>query len=176
MFGRRSVLLGRGSVFVLFKADSSLEYEHDYETCMFLVCGHVLTSALGSSFFIEIKDIRNGVVFFSIVHNLAPSVPKSTLSNCLWVDNDDFVAVEYYSYVPAKEAVCLTNAEVVLTKKTFLAPFRLVDHGQVFALGLIQNKFSVASIYDFLRSANNRTVVNGVDVLTPNSRLPATQL
>nr|WPR18885.1 MAG: RNA-dependent RNA polymerase [Virgaviridae-like virus 1] len=144
-----------------FLNDMSHGYDHDYATYISLMTVSAIRSSRGNLYFFEHCDYRLGTVHIHVVRNMSKEIPRSIVYHTITVPKMvDKKIVHYYQYT------CRTGTPVIV-KKQIRMHKSLLDRGLSQALSLSTQKFSVNSIYDFLRSANSRIIVNGVDVMTP---------
>lgn len=149
-----------------FKNDSSLDYSHVLSTYVKVCTGSVFVSSCGNVYFSEVVDSRNGCLYIRILRNLVSNVPHGELTHNVWLGNEDKVVVNYYDYGTHSNAT--TTAKRVrfqYTKMSFTAGRRLFDFALTHLLGMTVNKFSIQSVYEYVRSLNSCVIVNGVDVV-----------
>lgn len=150
-----------------FEGDSSLDYIHDYKNFIRLFSSHYVISKMNYVYFIEIVDIRsNGIAFIKFVKNLVPCVPPTLVSHKVWLRmQNEFCLVKFYDI----------NMEKFLYGRgvnrydpiVLVVPKKLFEDTICHLMSLNVNRFNVSHVFEYCRSINNRTIINGVSIVTP---------
>jgi len=154
-----------------FENDSSFMYVHDFKNYFSIMTLPVYVSSRGLVFVSERIDYRMGAYHFKITRVIANKIPKSNLDFKIWAPKrNPMMTVTYYDYDPSAYSKITSK---YFKKKEMVMPRVIVEKGMRYALSLSQTKFTVNSIYEYLRSVNVRVVVNGVSVMSDNGLSPA---
>lgn len=149
-----------------FRNDQSLDYHHVLSTYVKVCTGSVLVSTQGNVYFLEVVDNRNGCLYIRILKNMVPNLPYGKLTHFVWLDNREKVMVKYYDYgVHTCAGSVVQKIRFQYKPMQFLVSRRLYDFALTHLLGMNVNKFSIQSVYEYVRSLNSRVIVNGVDVV-----------
>lgn len=159
----KETINGTQAIRFSFRNDSSLEYTHNLASYMKLCTTMVLKSSRGNLYFGEIVDRRNGCLYIRVLRNLCPEVAAGVLSYNVWLGNSEKVTVKYYDYGTHTNACNVQQRLKIQYKPCRITVSKsLYDAALTHLIGVSTPKFSIQSVFDYVRSLNSRVIVNGV--------------
>lgn len=153
--------------------DMSESYVHQWEKYSFIVSHSVVRNPEGAvEFFIEKKWRENGSLFFSI-HRALFNAPESSIKiRCTLPGGMSLKTLMVYDY--DVEMLGVTE-KLVFKRKTVVLPSDLWDRAFSHIMTKTDGSFTIQSCIQSLATFNQRIIVNGQDVVVPES-VPAEEI
>ncbi|UTQ50507.1 MAG: 207 kDa replicase polyprotein (domains: methyltransferase - helicase - RNA-dependent RNA polymerase) [Plant associated tobamo-like virus 1] len=151
-----------------FKNDPSNCYSHKYSNYIEYV-NRTYTVHNGCLFYYELMENRGGIQFFKLIRcNIIPQKPIHRQAKYVWMGNEEVYAVKVYDYgLPDKKLKRSDPVQELSIDYVFVDKLTY-ERALEYALGIEkEGQPYFHAIYTYMRSINNRVIVNGVNVTSP---------
>ncbi|UHM27628.1 MAG: hypothetical protein FVV1_gp1 [Fushun virga-like virus 1] len=156
--------ISKDMIYFDFVGDSSYGYQHKFSTYVSLIMTTCIVSSRNTMYYSEVVDVRMGTMFVKLVRGAYCVPTGSVMRRCLWFEyKEPMTVVQYYDYLYEGAA---HDRNIKYVRRDICAPTKLWEKIVGYYLGLPSNKMTIAAGFDYGRSVNVATIVNGVSVST----------